>query len=305
MKTTVKFFAMMLAGMVLLASCTKSDIQGFKKTKSGLHYKFETIDKKGDKLHMRDVIVGEMVFRMDSTVLFSNVGDPRRILQITDSIYHDGNIGEGLLMMHKGEKATFAIFADSLFKYYDPRQMPQGYVQGKNMIIYYEVKVDDIVTAAEVQQEQENFYAAMEERQRSEPDEIKKYIADNNITVSPTSDGLYIIVKKKGKGDVVGMGKQVRMDYTGRLLDGTVFDSSEKSVGDAAGLQRPSYSPLEYTVGKMSLIKGWEKGIEGLPEGSEVQLIMPSSLAYGAQGAGQLIQPYTPLMFDIKILSVK
>lgn len=305
MKKSVKFFAMTLAGLLLLASCTKSDIPGFKKTKSGLHYKFEITDKKGDKLHVGDVIVGEMAVRMDTTVLFSNEGKPGRIRRITDSIYRDGNIDEGLLMMHKGEKAVFAIFADSLLNFLDARQMPNGFVKGKGNIIYYEVKVDDIVTAAEIQQEQDNFYASMEQRQREEPEAIKKFVADNNIKVAPTGEGLYVVVKKQGKGTPVSTGKKVSVHYTGRLLDGTVFDSSEKSVGEAAGLNRPSYEPLEYIVGQMSLIKGWEKGINGMPEGTELTLVIPSALAYGPQGAGQMIQPFTPLTFDIKILSVK
>jgi FKBP-type peptidyl-prolyl cis-trans isomerase len=55
----------------------------------------------------------------------------------------------------------------------------------------------------------------------------------------------------------------------------------------------------------MGLIKGWEDGIMGQPEGSILQLVMPSSLGYGSRGAGEMIPPFSPLVFDIEIVSVK
>ena len=55
----------------------------------------------------------------------------------------------------------------------------------------------------------------------------------------------------------------------------------------------------------MGLIKGWEDGIMGQPEGSILQIVMPSSLGYGSRGAGEMIPPYSPLVFDIEIVSVK
>lgn len=118
-------------------------------------------------------------------------------------------------------------------------------------------------------------------------------IANNNITAKPTAEGLYVIVNKKGTGAKVAMGREVSMHYTGRLLDGTTFDSS---VGK---------EPLTYTVGRMGLIRGWEEGVMGQPEGTQLQIIMPSALGYGSKGAGQMIPPYSPLVFDIEIVSVK
>ena len=55
----------------------------------------------------------------------------------------------------------------------------------------------------------------------------------------------------------------------------------------------------------MGLIHGWEEGVMGQPEGSQLQLIIPSALGYGSQGAGQMIPPYSTLVFDLDIVSVK
>ena len=65
-----------------------------------------------------------------------------------------------------------------------------------------------------------------------------------------------------------------------------------------------TYEPLTYVVGQMSLIRGWEEGIMGQPAGSKLQLLIPSNMAYGPQRAGN-IPPYSPLVFDLDIVSVE
>ena len=126
------------------------------------------------------------------------------------------------------------------------------------------------------------------------------------VTVKPTADGLYVIVKKRGTGAKVATGMEVAINYTGRLLDGTIFDSSVESdarSGEIYDANRP-YKPLTYVVGKMGLIPGWEQGIMGQPQGTILQLVIPSALAYGSHGAGSKILPFSPLVFDIEIVSV-
>lgn len=307
MKKSIKIAVMVLAAAVLATSCSKSDIKGFKKTKSGLHYKFEQRNRSGQSVHVGDVIVGEMVFRLDTNILFSNEGDPQRLMLVRDSVFRGYDIDEGLLLMHEGEKAVFAIYADSVARYFQSSQLPPSYQPGTGMIFYYEISVESVVTREELQQEQDNFREEMQQREKEEADLLAKYIAENNITVKPTEEGLYVIVNKRGNGPKVAMGKEVKMNYTGRLLDGTIFDSSIESDAKEGGVyesNRP-YEPLSYKVGEMSLIQGWEKGVMGLPQGTQVTLIMPSSLGYGARGAGKTILPYSSLRFDIEILEVK
>ena len=291
MKKSLKVATMIVAGTLMFVACNRGEMAGFKTTDHGLYYKFEKQDKSAQQVQDGDVIVGEMVVRFDSLETFSNVGHPDRILQAKRTF--DGDLYEGLLMMHIGDKAIFAIEADTLAKYLQPNQMPPTYVQGNGMKVFYEITLHDIVTKEEIEEEQNNFMTEMQERQQNEPAEIEKYVKDNNITVKPTANGLYVVVKKKGNGAKVAAGKQVAINYTGRLLDGTVFDSSEGK------------EPLTYTVGQMSLIPGWEDGVKGQPEGSQLQLVIPSALAYGSRGNGRVIPPYSPLVFDLEIVSVK
>ena len=291
MKRQLRMATAMVAGTMLLTACGSGDMKGYKQTADGLYYRFEVQNKDAQQVQEGDVLVGEMTLRLDTTVLLSNVGRTERLMPAIPS--YDGVLHEGLLMMHVGDKVTFAIEADSMAKFMQPNQMPPMYEQGKGMKFYYEINLQDIVTKEEFAEEQANYQTQMEQVRQQEPELIANYVKENNIKAQPTADGLYIIVKKAGKGTKVAVGRQVAMRYTGRLLDGTVFDSS---IGK---------EPLSYVVGQMGLIRGWEEGVMGQPEGSQLQLIIPSAMGYGSQGAGQLIPPYSPLVFDIEIVSVK
>ena len=303
MKHTHKAATLLIAGLALLTAfgCNNS----YKTTDSGLHYKFEKSNPGAPQVQEGDVLVGEMTVKLDTIEIFTNRGHADRILRATPSF--DGDLYEGLLMMHIGDVATFYIDADDMAKYLEPRQMHPDYKPGTGMKLYYTVNLQDIVSNEDILAEQNNWRNAMEQRRTSEPEAIAAYIKDNHITATPDADGLYIVVKKKGNGPKVQAGSTVAINYTGRLLDGTIFDSSVESDAIQGGLQQSgrTYEPLTHTVGKMSLIPGWERGVMGQPAGTRLQLVVPSALAYGPQGAGELIPPYTPLVFDLEIVSVK
>lgn len=291
MKKQIRMATMIVAGAAMLAACGSGDMKGYKQTENGLYYRFEQQDKNAQQVQEGDVLVGEMTIRLDTNVLRTNVGRTERLMPAIPM--YDGVLHEGIMMMHLGDKATFAIEADSMAKFMQPNQMPPMYEKGKGMKFYYEINLQDIVTKDEFAAEQANYEAEMEKARTEEPELIANYVKENNIKVQPNADGLYVIVKKQGKGTKVAVGRQVAIHYTGRLIDGTVFDSS---VGN---------EPLSYVVGQMSLIRGWEEGVMGQPEGTQLQLIIPSAMGYGSQGAGQMIPPYSTLIFDLDIVSVK
>lgn len=291
MKKQIRMATMIVAGAAMLAACGSGDMKGYKQTENGLYYRFEQQDKNAQQVQEGDVLVGEMTIRLDTNVLRTNVGRTERLMPAIPT--YDGVLHEGIMMMHLGDKATFAIEADSMAKFMQPNQMPPMYEKGKGMKFYYEINLQDIVTKDEFAAEQANYEAEMEKARTAEPELIANYVKENNIKVQPNADGLYVIVKKQGKGTKVAVGRQVAIHYTGRLIDGTVFDSS---VGN---------EPLSYVVGQMGLIRGWEEGVMGQPEGTQLQLIIPSAMGYGPQGAGQMIPPYSTLIFDLDIVSVK
>ena len=303
MKKILLVATMAMACAALMTACNKN----FKQAENGLLYRFETTNPDGAQPQPGDILVGELVLRLENDTLFTNTGKPDRIFQVAERCMFKGDIQEGLLMMHAGDKAIFKIPADSIGNLMQPGQMPPSYEAGKGQYFYYEISLMDIVTKEDLAQEQANIIKETEQRKIDEPANIAKYIADNNITVKPTKSGLYIIVNKKGDGPKVAAGKQVSVNYTGRLLDGTLFDTSrEADAREADKYQegRP-YEPLTYTVGAQPMIPGWDEGIMGQTAGSEITLVMPSELAYGARGAGRDILPYSPLVFNLTIESVE
>ncbi|MFO7445911.1 MAG: FKBP-type peptidyl-prolyl cis-trans isomerase, partial [Ignavibacteriaceae bacterium] len=108
-----------------------------------------------------------------------------------------------------------------------------------------------------------------------------------------TGSGLKYIILKEGNGIKAEPNKAVEVHYTGRLMDGKVFDSS-----------RERNMPLEFVLGAGQVIKGWDEGIALMNVGDQYKLIIPSGLAYGEKGAGDAIPPNAALIFDVELLSV-
>ena len=109
-----------------------------------------------------------------------------------------------------------------------------------------------------------------------------------------TASGLRYKIIQEGKGKKATKGDMVSVHYKGQLLDGTVFDSSYKRK-----------EPIDFTIGVGQVISGWDEGIQLLKVGDKARLVIPSNLAYGSQGAGGVIPPDAPLLFDVELVNVK
>ena len=288
----------------LMTACNSNN---FKQSENGLLYRFETQNTEGAQPQPGDVLVGELILTMDGDTLFTNAGNPDRIFQVAEAPMFKGDIVEGLQMMHVGDRAAFKIPADSIANFVMESQMPAQYKKGSGQYIVYDITLMDLVTKDELAQEQANFIEEVNQRRDSEDSVMAQYIADNHVTVKPTKSGLYIIVNKKGDGPKVAAGKKVAVNYTGRLLDGTLFDTSREADAKEADKVMPgrTYEPLTYVVGEQPMIKGWDEGLMGQTAGSDITIIMPSELAYGGRGAGKDILPYSPLVFNLTIESVE
>jgi hypothetical protein len=97
-----------------------------------------------------------------------------------------------------------------------------------------------------------------------------------------------------GKGPAAQDGDKVSVQYTGKLPDGTEFDSSRK----------PGRKPFDFVIGKGQVIKGWDQGIAGMKVGGKRKLTIPPDLAYGARGRPPLIPANSTLVFDVELLSI-
>jgi FKBP-type peptidyl-prolyl cis-trans isomerase FklB len=131
------------------------------------------------------------------------------------------------------------------------------------------------------------------ERQKELAVEGQKYLAENaeKEGVSSTESGLQFRVITQGTGPIPARKDHVRVHYTGKLIDGTVFDSS---------VQRGE--PAEFPVS--GVIAGWIEALTLMPVGSKWELTIPHNLAYGERGAGASIPPFSALVFEVELLEI-
>lgn len=145
------------------------------------------------------------------------------------------------------------------------------------------------------------YFTEMEARQQAEAAKLgeinakagKEFLAENGkrAEVKTTATGLQYEVIKEGDGAQPAATDQVEVHYTGKLIDGTVFDSSEERGVPA-------------TFGVTQVIPGWVEALQLMKAGSRWRLYIPSDLAYGPNGAGGIIGPNATLIFDVELLKV-
>lgn len=108
-----------------------------------------------------------------------------------------------------------------------------------------------------------------------------------------TKSGLEYQLFAKGTGPKAKEGDEVAVHYTGRLANGTVFDSS-----------RDRGEPIQFTLGSGQVIKGWDEGIAGMQVGEKRRLTIPADLAYGESGRPPVIPPGATLVFDVELMKI-
>lgn len=158
------------------------------------------------------------------------------------------------------------------------------------------------MTYDEAKAEIHNFFAELEKKQRAAAEEAGKqnkeageaFLAENGkrVEVKTTPSGLQYEVLTEGDGPMPEATDQVEVHYTGKLIDGTVFDSSVDRGVPA-------------TFGVTQVIPGWVEALQLMKAGSKWRLFIPSNLAYGPNGApGSPIGPNSTLIFDVELLKV-
>jgi peptidylprolyl isomerase len=183
---------------------------------------------------------------------------------------------EGLSLMHKGDKAILLIPSGLAYGSNASTNIPA------NSVIRFELELTDLNS---------NFVLP-------DDDLITRYLTKNNITTAQKqTSGLYFVpTTVNTTGTPVTAGKTVSVLYTGKRLNGTVFDASRNNA------------PLSFVVGATprNVIEGFDEGVRLMRKGEKATILIPSGLAYGATGTqDNTIAPNTVLTFDIEVTDVK
>jgi FKBP-type peptidyl-prolyl cis-trans isomerase len=280
-----------LLTIFVISSCQSPKKKGFEESESGLLYQFHYQSEDTASPKDGEFIDIDLVLKTEDSVLFDSrkiPGDQRSPIPMSSSMF-DGDVFEGIGMMHVGDSATFAVVADSVWKLMYRRDTPPPGMDSAEYV-YYEIKLNEIIS-------REEMNLRIEERNtRLKSDDMAQltsFLEDNYPDATPTESGLYYIRTKKGSGKKPVEGQTVSVHYTGKLLDGTQFDSS---IGRG--------KPIEFPIGQGRVIKGWDQGIAMMRKGEKGVLIIPSELGYGSRGSGS-IPPFSSLVFDVELVDIK
>ena len=287
----LSFAAFAICAVVLVfAACGEKKFRGYSKTKTGLYYKITTKNNEGKSPQEGDYLIMEVALDadFDSTIVI-----PMRDMesQLYPSIFQ-GDVYEAYAMLKEGEVGEFYIKADSFIMYF-MQMMPPPTVKPED-VLHFTIKMKEIkpkeVFEQEMAEKQKEYMEMLEVKKQEEKPALAKYIAEQKITVKPTTSGLYFIEKEKGKGAKAENGKTVSVHYTGKFLDGKVFDSSLEHG-----------KPLEFVLGN-GMIPGFTEGLLLMKEGGKATFIIPSDLGYG-DGGGRF-PPFASLVFEVEVLKV-
>lgn len=284
-----KIFLLSLILGVILTSCqqqskTKS-YEGYSQTSSGLYYKFYQ-QNEGDNPQVRDILDVMLSCSINDTAVI--IPENRMILPMIESLFN-GDVYEGFKMMHKGDSASFMVRADSTFITLFGSPLPNMF--SISDLMRFEIRLNDFYPESEMQAKQIEYMKKnySDETVKAEQ-ELHEYFKNNNIKPMTTASGLNYVITKEGNGEKPGVGTLIKVHYTGKLLDGTVFDSSVNRN-----------EPFQFVLGIGQVISGWDEGLQLLTKGSKAVLYIPYYLAYGDRGAGT-IPPFSTLIFEVELI---
>lgn len=209
---------------------------------------------------------------------------------------------EVLPFLQVGDSLKIKVSLDTLVKrypYFDQFAQEMQTKGKKNVYFEYWVRITGKKTKEQIQKEaqlaEQKQQENLKKKELEEERKLEAYIKENKLEMQKTASGLYYkITKTAPENPQAKAYDTVYVHYTGKFLDGKVFDSS---------LNRKE--PLQFVLGMGNVIKGWDEGIALLRKGEKAQLLIPSKLAYGTMGAGETIPPFSTLLFEVELIDIK
>lgn len=288
----------MLVASVGVMSCQKRT----ETTSDGIEYTF--IKEGKEKPTDGEYVVYHFTAKTatDSTFLSSYDQPTPAYLQYSDSTPGISGIDEVFSNLKKGDSVVVKAAAEKVFG----PNLPPFLALGQDVTI--SIGVIEILKEEVFQDYFNDLFEASQKKQTDTDIKIiEDYVAENNLNATKTESGLFYVIEEEGDGPEVEEGSTVGVNYTGYVLDGTVFDTSLEEVARANNkfMEGRPYEPIEFQVGMGRVIPGWDEGLQHLRKGSKAKLLIPSTLAYGNQQVSPEIKANSVLIFDLEVTDVK
>lgn len=209
-----------------------------------------------------------------------------------------------LRMISKGDSISFSLPLKELLGGRPP--LPG---MDSTLTIYYHLAVRDLMD----RQQYEEFQMKLVKERSAEQlakdvAAIDAYLAEKKITAEKTEAGVRYVITKPGTGENGKSGQSVKVIYYGYMLDGTPFDSNNKTVAQEKGFYnaaREPYAPYDVIIDQSQVIQGWHDALKVMNKGSKATVYIPSTLAYGPQQRSEVIKPNSILVFDLEVVDLK
>ena len=254
MKKSVLFMAaaaMVFAGMT---SCQeKSPYEGYEINENGLNYRFYT-QNEGEVPAIGDILEVEFGCTVNDTNAI--IPTMPNLFRLEEPLFA-GDFFEGLAMMHKGDSASFIVNIDSTFTtFFGQPSLPEEF--NSTDVMRFDVKVNDFYPESEykARMAEKARQAAAERIEKMKADypeetataaqQLQDYLTAQGVAAEPTASGLVYVMTQEGNGEKPAEGQMVKVHYTGKLLDGTVFDFrkpvriGDRQFASPAGFGRPA-----------------------------------------------------------------
>jgi len=269
-------------------------------------------DAKGKNAAIGDIVEFNLTAKCDTTTINDTWRQGHPAVNRVDTPRNNSDLMAIFPYLSVGDSAVASIWCDSIMKGFTPEQLshkPEWMKKGSKIVINLSV-----VSIKSEEQYKKDMEAKQAEEMRKMEEQkaqqlplddktLQDFFAKNNIKAQKTASGLYYTIQKPGSGAQVAKGQTVSMMYTGKTLDGNIFDSNTDL--EVAKKNGHDNKPLTFVVGMGQMIPGVDEGASLLKKGAKATLYLPSPIAYGPQSPNPSIPANAIMIFEVEITDVK
>jgi len=285
--------------VIYASSCSQGD---FKIDDAGYKYKIVRSGNGPTFVNDQYIFMNMDYYYEDDSLLYTSTekGIPVTMHYIDTIWDKNGQLYQGLKRLKVGDSAIFKVNCSNLYEISFRGNIPYGLNPFSEITFY--IGITNMTTASEFRMWQANLYKTKQEELKKIKEEqlfedislIDLYLEESGIIAMELESGIRYVENIEGNGIKPEKGDRAVIHYTGHLLDGTKFVSSHDEQ-----------IPFEFTKSAGNVIKGWEQSVAEMSIGSKYTFYIPSSLAYGETGLGNIVEPNTVVVFDIELLDIK